>query len=91
MYVPIVFDWSPARREAEAFWRRLTVSEARQPVPADVAAGYRLQVASNQWLIYHSLQKCGGARSVLGHHTWNESVIGSFRRNGEVAPLIVIE
>jgi hypothetical protein len=91
LYAPLVIDWAPERRRSALLWRRLTVSELRRPVAADVAAGFRLQVGREQWLIYHSLQNTGEARSVLGHHTWYETVIGSFRRNGDVDPLIQIE
>ncbi|HTI51561.1 MAG TPA: hypothetical protein VL475_11440 [Planctomycetaceae bacterium] len=91
LYAPLVFDWSPKRRGLPAFWRGLTVSERSLPLPADVAVGYRLQVGTAQWLVYHSLQNSDEARAVLGHHTWNETVIGAFRRDGTVDPLILIE
>jgi hypothetical protein len=91
LFAPIVIDWSPTRQRPVPLWRRLTVSELRRPVAADVAAGFRLQVGREQWLIYHSLHNTGEARSVLGHNTWYETVIGSFGRDGTVDPLIQIE
>lgn len=91
LYAPLVIDWSPQRRKSSFLWRPLTVSELRRPVASDVAAGYRLQVGASQWLVYHSLQNSGEPRTVLGHHTWYETVIGSFSRTGAVDPFIQIE
>jgi hypothetical protein len=91
LYAPVVIDWSPKRHGVAAFWRRLTVSERSQTLSADVAVGYRLQIKAAQWLFYHSLRNSGEPRAVLGHHTWSETVIGPFRRNGTVDPWIVVE
>jgi hypothetical protein len=91
LYAPLVLDWSPERRRARALWRPLTVTEQGHKVSPEAAAGYRLQVGQDQWLVYHSLQNTGEARAVLGHHTWNETVIGTFGRDGEVKPLILVE
>jgi hypothetical protein len=91
LYAPLVLDWSPERRRARALWKPLTVSEQGHKLSPEAAAGYRLQVGQDQWLVYHSLQNTGEARAVLGHHTWNETVIGTFGRDGEVKPLILVE
>lgn len=91
LYAPLVIDSDPRRRSAPAAWRRLTVTEERRPVPPEAAAAYRLQVGADQWLVYHRLQDNNQARAFLGHHTWNESVIGEFRRDGSVRPYILVE
>ncbi|MSR57338.1 MAG: hypothetical protein EXS05_06670 [Planctomycetaceae bacterium] len=91
LYAPVVIDGDPRRRNAAANWRRLTVTEERRPVSDEAAAGYRLQVGADQWLVYHRLQDSNLARAVLGHHTWNETVVGEFRRDGSVRPYILVE
>ncbi|MFN0054319.1 MAG: hypothetical protein ACKV0T_19255 [Planctomycetales bacterium] len=91
LYTPLALEWNPRRRGSSATWRTLTVSEAGRAVPLDVAAGYRLQVGRTQWLVYHGLQNHGAARAVLGHHTWNETVIGEIGSDGGLSPLILIE
>lgn len=91
LYLPLVFDWSPKRTGASVFWRNLTVSEHSRILPIHEAAGYRLRMGRDQWLVYHSLHNTNEARAILGHHTWNETVIGGFKADGQVAPLILIE
>lgn len=90
-YNPILIDWSPARRTAPAVWKSLTVAEEQKAVKPDVAAGYRIKVGNHQWLIYRSLQRTIEARSVLGHQTRYETVIGSVESNGDITPLMLVE
>lgn len=90
-YNPILFDWSPARRTATAEWRALTVAEDRTAVKPGVASGYRLKLGSHQWLMYRSLVRTDEPRSVLGHQTRYETVIGSVEANGDITPLMLVE
>jgi hypothetical protein len=90
-YNPILFDWSPARRSATAVWKSLTVAEEQKAVRPDVAAGHRIKVGNHQWLIYRSLKQSIEARSVLGHQTRYETVIGSVESNGDITPLMLVE
>ena len=43
-------------------WRPLSVGQAMQVQPADVAVGYRLAVGRKQWLVYRSLPSRATAR-----------------------------
>ncbi len=90
-YNPILIDWSPARRSAAAVWKSLTVAEEQKAVRPDVAAGHRIKVGNHQWLIYRSLKQTIEARSVLGHQTRHETVIGSVEANGDITPLMLVE
>ena len=90
LYLPVVFDWHPKRRRAAADWRSLTVTELGRVVSPDAAAGHRLRVGKQQLLIYRGLAATQEARSVLGHHTRFETVIGSIDA-GVVAPIIMVE
>lgn len=90
-YNPVLIDWSPARRSATAIWKSLTVAEEQKIVRPDVAAGHRIKVGNHQWLIYRSLKETIEPRSVLGHQTRYETVIGSVESNGEITPLMLVE
>ncbi len=91
IYAPLVIDWSPDRRRSEAQWRRLTVAEDGSAVTADVAGGFRLRAGKHQWLFYRSFQPGETARTVLGHHTPNETIIAEFPTGGDVEPLVMVE
>jgi len=91
LHLPLVIDWSPDRRRKEVRWRQLTVAEDGRRVPAHEACGQRLQIGRHQWLFYHSLQPGQTGRTVLGHHTPHETVVGEFTSAGEVEPLVLVE
>lgn len=91
LFVPLLIEWNPKRTRAAADWRGLTVGEMSRAVPSAVAAGFRLRLGRQQWVVYRSLRRSGHARSVLGYHTHHETVIGEFASDGTVKPLIEIE
>ncbi len=90
LYAPLFVDLDPRRFRRARTWRRLTVAENLVAQPADVAAGYRVQIGSQQWLIYRSLATKAN-RSLLGHNLSSEMLVARFRRSGEVDPLVEIE
>jgi len=90
-YNPILIDWSPARRTAEATWKSLTVAEQQKVLKPESASGHRLKVGNHQWLIYRSLRQSIEPRSVLGHQTRYETVIGAVEPNGDITPLLLVE
>jgi hypothetical protein len=90
LYAPVVFEWTPARQNSDAQWRTLTVTENGPRVKSDRAAGHRLKIGNQQLLIYRSLIP-GELRTVLGHHTGQETVIARFNKNGDVKPLLIVE
>lgn len=91
LMAPLIFDWDPTRSRQPAEWRTLTVTENKRIVRADVAAGFRLRIGDDQWLIYRSLKRARLARAVLGHHTPHETVIARFTPQGDAEPLLMIE
>ncbi len=44
----------------------------------------------HQWLIYRALASKGN-RTLLGHNLVSETLVGRFRRDGEVESLVEIE
>lgn len=91
LLAPLVIDWHPSRRNSAVDWKSLTVTEEGKILRPDQAAGYRLKIGAAQWLFYRSLQSTGMSRAVLGHHTFNETVIARFDKAGDVEPLLMIE
>lgn len=91
IYSPIVIDWNPARRRRAAVWRSLTVAQNGTAVPTSQAAGFRLQIGNEQWLIYRSLSRILEPRTVLGQHTMYETLIGRFSTAGSVEPMVLVE
>ena len=89
-YAPLFFDLDARRHAKPLTWRRLTVGEVRQTQPLDVAAAYRAQIGKRQWAVYRSLNGIAN-RTVLGHHTFSQCVVGRFTNEGLVEPLFEYE
>lgn len=67
LYAPIWFDFQQRRFGRKRTWRQLTVAQELRIVGRDEAAGFRIQLGSEQWLVYRSFGvPC--PRSVLGKH-----------------------
>ncbi len=89
LFAPLFFDLSTRRLKKERTWRRLTVAERLTIQPADVAVGYRVQVAAEQWLFYRSLAKAAN-RTVLGQNLASEFVAARFTSQGYADELVSI-
>lgn len=88
---PIFIDLKSRRTTRQCTWRQLTVAQALEIQPAEVAAGYRVQCAKKQWLIYQSLAPRAN-RTLLGHNLSSEYLVGRFLAPaGEVDELLEIE
>lgn len=90
LLAPLFFDLNRSRMVKPLTWRQLTVAESQVVQPADVAVGYRVAIAKQQWLIYRSLAEARN-RSVLGHNLLSETLVAQFGRKGQVEPLIEVE
>ncbi len=78
-------DFSAARFAKQRTWRQLTVAESLKNVTPDVAIGYRVQAAKQQWFIYRSLEKLGN-RTLMGQNLSCEMFVGKYK-----APDAVVE
>ena len=67
LFAPLWFDFQKRRFNRNRTWRQLTVGEQLRLVPRNEAAGYRIQVGSEQWMAYRSLRE-RSCRTVLGKH-----------------------
>jgi hypothetical protein len=90
MLAPLWFELNPSRLRRRLTWRQLTVGDSLKIVPAEVAAGYRVAVGDDQWLMYRSLAARGN-RTLLGHNLSTEMLVARFERTGEVEALLEIE
>ena len=78
-------DFSPSRFAKQRTWRQLTVAESLKNISPDVAIGYRVQAAKQQWFIYRSLEKLGN-RTLMGQNLSCEMVVGKYK-----APDAIVE
>jgi hypothetical protein len=90
MFAPLFVDLEARRFTRPLTWRRLTVAENLQAVADDVAAGYRVQIGRQQWLVYRSLAARAN-RTLLGHNLATEMLVARFQRDGEVDAILEIE
>ncbi len=87
---PVLLDWSPTRRKAATQWRQLTVAENGVTLTGAESCGVRWRIGDDQWLYYHALTPRYTARTVLGFHTFHETVIGEVL-DGEIEQLVQVE
>lgn len=87
---PLWIDLNSKRLKRPLTWRRLTVGEHVKALSRDVAVGYRVQVADEQWMIYRSLDRVAN-RSVLGHNTFGSFVCGKIDDKGNVKEILTMD
>ena len=90
LYAPLFIDLDRSRLRRRMTWRQLTVAESLAPLPSDTAAGFRVALGSQQWIVYRALAAKGN-RTLLGHNLATESLIARFGKDGEVTSIIEIE
>ena len=91
LYVPLWIDFQQRRLKRKRTWRQLTVADERRIVGDHESVGYRVQIGSEQWLVYRSLvgHRC---RTVLGQHLLADFFCGRFDTgDGSVEQLITVE
>ncbi|MDR2440260.1 MAG: hypothetical protein LBE12_12950 [Planctomycetaceae bacterium] len=90
MFAPLFFDFDANRFNNQYTWRQLTVGENMKKVPDDQAAGYRVQINKEQFLLYRSMTPAAN-RTVLGHNLIDDFCFARFFPETGVETLIVIE
>ena len=90
LYAPLFIDLDPKRLRKPRTWRQLTVGEQLHLVRRDEAAGFRVQIGKQQWVIYRSLNGTAN-RTFLGQNVINEFLVARFLNDGEIETLIEIE
>ena len=90
LHSAVWFDCDPRRLGRPVTWRQLTVADTRVNLPRSMAAGYRVQVGHDQWLLYRALDEPRN-RTLLGCNVSCEFLLGRVGRAGEVRRLVEIQ
>ena len=90
LYAPLFIDLDPKRLRKPRTWRQLTIGEQLHLVRRDEAAGFRVQIGKQHWVIYRSLNGTAN-RTFLGQNVINEFLVARFLNDGEIETLIEIE
>ncbi len=80
--MPLMLDWSPARRQAASDWSRLTITEERRRLSCREAFAARFRVGAHQWLFLRNLDYTGKPRAALGMHADAETILAEFPSTG---------
>jgi hypothetical protein len=90
LHTAVWLDCDPRRAGGQVTWRQLTVADSRQNLPRSMAAGYRVQVGHDQWLLYRALDEPRN-RTLLGCNVSCEFLLGRIGRSGAVKRLVEIQ
>ena len=90
IFSPVVFDWSPKRRDVGSEWRSLTISEAGV-VDSTAGRGFRLLAGSQHLVLFRGLRPTTRYRTVLGYQTWNETAIINVTKDGTFEEVLLVE
>ncbi|WP_145051298.1 hypothetical protein [Lignipirellula cremea] len=90
LYAPLFFDLKPNRSRKQLTWRRLTVAEKLSIVSPEVAAGYRVRIGDEQWVVYRSLTGVVN-RTLMGQNVFCEFAALRFDTDGDTEELISLE
>ena len=90
LHLPLAIACDGRMSDSQYTWRRLTVTERMMYVPDSVAAGYRIQLGSQQWLIYRSVAPIAN-RAVLGENLSCKYYVGGFHGAGKNKPLAGVD
>ncbi|MDR1923109.1 MAG: hypothetical protein LBQ66_01950 [Planctomycetaceae bacterium] len=87
MFAPLFFDFKRTRLERDFSWCELTVGEELEKVQHDKAAGFRIQLGKEQFLLYASLTQPAN-RTLLGHNLIDEFCFAKFDPKKGVETLV---
>ena len=90
LFAPLLFDLDADRLGKRYTWRCLSVGEKLRRVQEDQAVGYRIQLGTEQFLLYRSLTPKAG-RTLLGHNLFDDFCFARFEPESGVEPLIAVE
>jgi hypothetical protein len=90
LYAPLWLDCDPGRIGRPLTWRQLTVADTRINLPFWQAAGFRVQVGLEQWLVYRSLDAPRN-RTLLGCNVSCDFLLGQVKPRGDVKRMLEIQ
>lgn len=89
-YAPLCIVYDSRRARRPCTWRQLTIGENLEIQPRDRAAGYRLQLGNENWVVYRSLTPRAN-RSLFGINLQDDFLMARLQKNGTVKTLMGIE
>ena len=90
-WLPLLVSWDSNRHRKEVHWRILSVSENARNVGPDRAFAVRVSWGRDEtYVIYRSLGK-PVPRAFLGHQTTARFLVGLFKADGTVEPLLKVD
>jgi hypothetical protein len=90
-WLPMLVSWDSQRHRKDLHWRILTVSEKSRKVQPDRAFAVRVSWGRDEtYVIYRSLGP-PAARAFLGHQTSARLLVGQFKPDGTVEPIVKLE
>jgi hypothetical protein len=90
-WLALLVSWDSLRRRRDLYWRALTVSEKSRKVGPDRAFAVRVSWGQDEtYIIYRSLGP-PVPRAFLGHQTTARFLVGMFKPNGKVEPILKVE
>lgn len=91
LYAPLWIDCERSRFTKPRTWRQLTVAEFLRIVTADEAAAFRIEVGSDQWLVYRSMMG-RVSRTTLGKNLVADFYCGRFDpEDGYTEELVTVD
>ena len=90
-WLPLLVSWDSKRHRKEVHWRILSVSENARNVSPDRAFAVRVSWGRDEtYVIYRSLGK-PALRAFLGHQTGARFLVGLFKADGSVEPILKVD
>jgi hypothetical protein len=90
-WLPLLVSWDSKRHRKEVHWRVLSVSENARNVAPDRAFAVRVRWGRDEtYVIYRSLGK-PAPRAFLGHQTTARFLIGLFKADGFIEPILKVD
>lgn len=91
LYAATLISLCGSHAKQDYTWRNLTVGEDLRVVGADEAVAYRIQIGTEQWIVYRSLAP-PIRRTALGMHTLADFFVGRFDADeGEIDEILEVE
>jgi hypothetical protein len=89
-YNAVVIDWDASRRETPVQWGPLTVAEEGKRVPPHQASAARWRFGDDLWMVFHQAERGDNARSALGMHSSQETVVSRLK-DGKYSSFVEVD
>ena len=89
-YNAVVIDWDAGRRESPVLWGPLTVAEEGKRVPPHLASAARWRFGDDLWMVFHQAERGDNARSALGMHSSQETVVSRVK-DGKYSSFVEVD